>query len=209
MSSSVFLGGLPGVSAADIPTPRGDPNSVQIGGSHYQAEYQHWDFVADLGLPYLTACASKYVTRYDKKNGKQDLLKAIHYLEKAIYRVNTDVMNVVIFEDSQSCTGNPDNGKERMHERIMLMAKFLEQTFKASCKSGSGGQLASMAVHAMCSPYVVVYGVRHYHLEDFNHSLRVELSHAISYIRQLLDMRYPEPGPEDPTPAYVNQDQVV
>lgn len=55
----------------------------QIGGNHYQADYQHWDWCIDLGLGYLESAATKYVTRCYKKNGVQDVEKAITYLEKA------------------------------------------------------------------------------------------------------------------------------
>jgi hypothetical protein len=62
-------------------------NEKQEGGGHYaRHEYQHWDFVTDLNLPYLIGCASKYLARWDKKNGLEDLRKADHYLEKAIER---------------------------------------------------------------------------------------------------------------------------
>lgn len=57
-------------------------NNRQVGGEHYKAEYQHWDFVHDLDLDYWQACASKYVTRARKKNGLEDLQKAPHYLQK-------------------------------------------------------------------------------------------------------------------------------
>ena len=56
---------------------------TQVGGTHYNSPYQHWDLVADLGLDYLRACATKYVTRSRKKNGREDLKKAVSYLEKA------------------------------------------------------------------------------------------------------------------------------
>ena len=59
-------------------------NDRQVAGSHYQSAYQHWDFVADTGMPYLLGCATKYLTRWRKKNGVQDLEKAIHYIDKAI-----------------------------------------------------------------------------------------------------------------------------
>lgn len=57
-------------------------NDRQVGGSHYAGAYQHWDFVHDLNLDYWQACASKYVTRWRKKNGLEDLAKAPHYMEK-------------------------------------------------------------------------------------------------------------------------------
>jgi hypothetical protein len=60
-----------------------DVNEIQIGGSHYQKEYQHWDFAIDTDMPYLLGCATKYPTRWLDKNGVQDLLKSIHYLSKA------------------------------------------------------------------------------------------------------------------------------
>lgn len=58
-------------------------NDYQIGGDHYRIDYQHWDFVCDTKLHYLLACATKYIARYDKKNGSQDLEKAVHYINKA------------------------------------------------------------------------------------------------------------------------------
>jgi hypothetical protein len=57
-------------------------NDMQIAGNHYAAEYQHWDWVADVGLGYLEGCATKYVCRAFKKNGLEDLQKATHYLAK-------------------------------------------------------------------------------------------------------------------------------
>lgn len=54
----------------------------QEGGDHYQAEYQHWDWVQEAGIGYLVACATKYISRWRKKNGIEDLLKARTYLEK-------------------------------------------------------------------------------------------------------------------------------
>lgn len=56
----------------------------QVGGTHYRSVYQHWDWVTDIGLPYLPACATKYVVRWRKKNGRQDLMKARSYVEKII-----------------------------------------------------------------------------------------------------------------------------
>jgi len=59
-------------------------NERQIGGSHYQSAMQHWDFVEDHGIGYLEGCASKYVTRWRRKDGVEGLEKAAHFLEKVI-----------------------------------------------------------------------------------------------------------------------------
>lgn len=57
---------------------------AQEGGDHYQSEYQHWSWVTDIGMTYLPATATKYLTRWRKKNGLQDLMKAQTYLDKLI-----------------------------------------------------------------------------------------------------------------------------
>lgn len=58
-------------------------NLHQEGGSHYGSSYQHWDFVGNcLGGRYLEGNLTKYVYRWRKKNGLQDIRKALHYLGK-------------------------------------------------------------------------------------------------------------------------------
>lgn len=62
-----------------------DPNAIQIGGSHYQTEYQVWDFTEKHGLGGLEMCIIKYICRWrEKDNGIMDLEKAIHYVDKLI-----------------------------------------------------------------------------------------------------------------------------
>ena len=56
----------------------------QEGGDHYQADYQHWDWVTDCHIHYLPATCTKYVSRWRKKNGVQDLRKAMTYLDKML-----------------------------------------------------------------------------------------------------------------------------
>jgi len=57
-------------------------NENQVGGTHYKKPYQHWDFVNDLQLGYFPAQVLRYLSRWKEKNGKEDLLKAQHYLAK-------------------------------------------------------------------------------------------------------------------------------
>jgi hypothetical protein len=57
----------------------------QVGGKHYQAEIQHWDICEQYDVDYLTATATKYLTRWRKKGTpKLDLGKAASYIEKAL-----------------------------------------------------------------------------------------------------------------------------
>lgn len=58
---------------------------MQVGGDHYArgGDVQHWDLISDnFGPGYLIGCATKYITRWQQKNGLQDLQKAHHYCVK-------------------------------------------------------------------------------------------------------------------------------
>lgn len=59
-----------------------DVNEKQVGGHHYRAAYQHWDWCVDISMAYLEGCATKYVLRWKQKGGRQDLEKARHFVEK-------------------------------------------------------------------------------------------------------------------------------
>ena len=59
-------------------------NDMQIGGNHYKIDYEHWDWCIDINLGYLEGNATKYISRWRKKGGVQDLNKALHYLTKAL-----------------------------------------------------------------------------------------------------------------------------
>jgi len=65
-------------------------NSKQVGGQHYKTPIQHWDYVVANDLDYFQAQITKYVTRWKKKGGMQDLQKAKHFLDKYI-EVQTEV----------------------------------------------------------------------------------------------------------------------
>lgn len=64
-------------------------NDRQVGGSHYASAFQHWDMVDDYGVGYLEGCATKYVARWRKKFGLQDLEKAAHFTEKLLENIKT------------------------------------------------------------------------------------------------------------------------
>lgn len=56
--------------------------SKQVGGSHYKNyEIEPIEFIVKNNIPYREANCIKYVVRHKDKNGKEDILKAIHYLE--------------------------------------------------------------------------------------------------------------------------------
>lgn len=56
----------------------------QVGGTHYQAELQHWDVMEKHDIEYLLATASKYLLRHRKKGGLEDLKKSLSYVERKL-----------------------------------------------------------------------------------------------------------------------------
>ncbi len=59
-------------------------NDYQVGGDHYKSSIAHWDYIIANDIPYLEAQVIKYLTRWRKKNGMLDVLKARHFLDKLI-----------------------------------------------------------------------------------------------------------------------------
>ena len=58
-------------------------NAIQVGGDHYaKSEFQPWDLIVRHNINFLEGCAIKYVMRWRRKNGLQDLEKARHFLMK-------------------------------------------------------------------------------------------------------------------------------
>ena len=55
---------------------------------HYATAYIHWDLVLNTRMGYLEGCATKYVSRWRKKGGIQDLEKALHYVNKSLENVD-------------------------------------------------------------------------------------------------------------------------
>jgi len=58
---------------------------IQIGGNHYKdMPIQPGEFITKNKLGWYEGNAVKYICRHKMKGGKQDLEKAIHYLQLAI-----------------------------------------------------------------------------------------------------------------------------
>ena len=63
-------------------------NERQVGGDHYSADgVQHWDVVIRTKSGYAEGNVTKYIGRWRKKHGIQDLQKALHYAEKLLEEV--------------------------------------------------------------------------------------------------------------------------
>ncbi len=68
-----------------FPGEQKSPLTTQVGGSHYKdSVIQPIQFIQANNLSFCEGNAVKYITRHRKKGGRQDLEKAIHYLQLEI-----------------------------------------------------------------------------------------------------------------------------
>ena len=64
-----------------------DPYDKQVGGSHYKKmKIQPSKFVIENELLFPEGNVIKYICRHRYKNGKEDLEKAVHFIEMIIER---------------------------------------------------------------------------------------------------------------------------
>jgi hypothetical protein len=70
--------------------PKYSNQAKQVGGNHYkETTLQPWDVISAWSLDPWLANVVKYVQRHQRKNGKEDLEKAVHYLEYVIANYET------------------------------------------------------------------------------------------------------------------------
>lgn len=58
-----------------------NPRETQIGGKHYKMSIQPIDYILENKLGFCEGNVIKYISRHREKNGKEDLLKAKHYID--------------------------------------------------------------------------------------------------------------------------------
>ena len=62
-----------------------DAMKYEVGGNHYKRMViQPIEFILKNNLGFCEGNVIKYITRYRHKNGKEDLLKARHYIDLLI-----------------------------------------------------------------------------------------------------------------------------
>ena len=88
----------------------------QIGGDHYSKmpiQPAHYSHVNCLG--FIAGSVIKYVSRYKSKNGRQDLEKAIHFIEMLIEAEYPD--SVASFCDPHKTTDIAVQNAKKDYER--------------------------------------------------------------------------------------------
>lgn len=73
-----------GVSFIASAEDENNPMNRQVGGNHYAMPIQPIEFIERNGLGFSVGNCIKYLCRYKHKNGKEDLLKARHYIDMLI-----------------------------------------------------------------------------------------------------------------------------
>jgi len=81
------------IANAETPiTQKTGANARQVGGQHYKTRIEHWDFAAANDMDYFQGQITKYVTRWKKKKGVEDLEKALHFLQKYMELIQQGVI---------------------------------------------------------------------------------------------------------------------
>ena len=64
------------------------PQNKQIGGSHYRNfSIQPYEFISKNDLSFFQGNVIKYVCRYQRKGGMEDIKKIIHYCQLEIKKI--------------------------------------------------------------------------------------------------------------------------
>ena len=65
------------------------PQDKQIGGSHYKKfKIQPYEFISKNDLSFFQGNVVKYVCRYQRKGGVEDLKKIVHYCQLEMLKMN-------------------------------------------------------------------------------------------------------------------------
>lgn len=75
--------------------------AAEVGGDHYRMAIPPTSYIDANGLPFDEGNVVKYISRYKRKNGKEDLRKCIHYVlltMKREYKTEDKVINRIMEE---------------------------------------------------------------------------------------------------------------
>lgn len=76
---------LSSFSDAFLKTNKSNALNTMVGGDHYKkGKIQPIEYIFANNLGYIEGCVVKYITRYEHKNGKEDLEKIKHYIDLLI-----------------------------------------------------------------------------------------------------------------------------
>lgn len=97
-----------------------EANDRQVAGEHYKNAFQHWDWVELVMLPYLPAQVTKYLVRWRKKNGLQDLEKSAHFLQKFVERRAETQSDAIAMTDSFLASNEVPPAEQLIIKNLMV-----------------------------------------------------------------------------------------
>ena len=79
----------------------------QVGGNHYQSDYQPLEFILKYDLNFIQGSIIKYVIRHKDKNKEEDLLKALSLCETGgEYDLKPSMININEMDIDAFCKAN-------------------------------------------------------------------------------------------------------
>ena len=79
----------------------------QVGGNHYQSDYQPLEFILKYELNFIQGSIIKYVIRHKNKNKEEDLLKALSLCETGgEYDLKPSMTNINEMDIDAFCKAN-------------------------------------------------------------------------------------------------------
>lgn len=179
-------------------------NDRQVGGAHYSGLYQHWDLAQDLGFSYLIGCITKYVTRFNRKNGAEDITKSIHYVEKQLEVILNSKVKYVnsVLPIRLQAMDMPNQMRLYTAEfRTSKVEEFLRVTFPNADRCDKEA-LAQSTFAILCLPYTQEV----LDSQEFEDKIEIVLTAAIPKLQSLASLiKQSEDEGAEPTSAYVNQ----
>lgn len=100
--------------------------SKQVGGTHYSCmKYQPIDLIIKLDLDFIQGCIVKYLSRHKNKNGKEDIEKAIQYMEFGLKSGKRMACNPAYFDELEKyCEANSLDEEEKITLNFALFRSF-------------------------------------------------------------------------------------
>ena len=127
------------------------PDHIQHGGDHYKqgGQFQHWNvmYMLGYGWEYYAAACSKYVSRYGKKNGAEDVSKAVHFTDKLIAEVEAGNLPPV-FQTTRGLRMNIDS-PEGPYNKLVNVEQLAKQFCEANAVTDPTAQGAIYRIFAV------------------------------------------------------------
>ena len=96
----------------------------QVGGNHYQSDYQPLEFILKYDLNFIQGSVIKYIIRHKNKNKEEDLLKALSLCETGgEYDLKPSMININEFDINSFCRANKCDNVEYSFAVMYVLKK--------------------------------------------------------------------------------------